>query len=231
MDEERTGRHELHAKVNSDISEIKTAIQYIKGSLEMIQQGLRNNNPYTRANSPTGITRDGHGLVERAGMDQMIDENRTRIKSTVLAKYIAACLNGNGADVNMTKVQKLTYIAYGTCLAVTGNRLADEHPQAWPYGPVFPAARSKLLKTDLNCIRLSDPDLQEISNDATVKSLVMLVCKSFGKWPAFALSEWSYKDGSPWERTVSSRGFKWGKEINDEYIRSYFRKIVVISDE
>jgi uncharacterized phage-associated protein len=151
-------------------------------------------------------------------------------ESIILAKYIAARLNEGREDVNITKLQKLTYIAYGTCLAVTGSRLVDEHPQAWPYGPVFPTTRNKLLKIDLNSIGLNDPDLQEIAGDATVKSLVTLVCKSFGKWPAFSLSEWSHKEGSPWEKTVSSHGFKWGKEINDEYIKSYFRKIIVIPD-
>jgi uncharacterized phage-associated protein len=151
-------------------------------------------------------------------------------QSIILAKYIAARFNECREDVNITKLQKLTYIAYGTCLAVTGNRLVDEHPQAWPYGPVFPATRNKLLKIDLNSIRLSDLDLQKIASDAMVASLITLVYKSFGKWPAFALSEWSHKEGSPWEKTVSSPGFKWGNRIDDKYIESYFRKIVVTSD-
>jgi uncharacterized phage-associated protein len=33
--------------------------------------------------------------------------------------------------MNMTKIQKLTYIAYGTYLTIKDERLTDEHPQAW----------------------------------------------------------------------------------------------------
>jgi uncharacterized phage-associated protein len=151
-------------------------------------------------------------------------------KSTVLAKYIAAYLNDKRVDLNMTKIQKLTYIAYGTCLAVTGNRLVDEHPRAWPYGPVFPTTRKRLLKVDLDAIRLTDEDLQEIAGDKEIHALITLVYNSFGKWPASALSEWSHKEGSPWQKTISSPGFKWNGEIDDEYIKSYFRKIVVTSN-
>jgi uncharacterized phage-associated protein len=147
-------------------------------------------------------------------------------QSTILAKYIAAYLNDKYADVNMTKIQKLTYIAYGIYLAVTGERLIDEHPQAWPYGPVFPTTRNSLLKTDLNSIRLDDFDIQEIAEDKGVNSLVGLVYSTFGKWTAVSLSEWSHKEGSPWEKTVSTSGFKWGNMIKDEYIKSYFEKII-----
>jgi uncharacterized phage-associated protein len=147
-------------------------------------------------------------------------------QSIILAKYIAAYLNDKCADVNMTKIQKLTYIAYGLYLAVIGERLIDEHPQAWPYGPVFPTTRNVLLKVDLNSIRLDDSDLQEISGDKEVNSLIVLVYNTFGKWTAAALSEWSHKEGSPWEKTVSTAGFKWGGKIEDEHIKSYFEKII-----
>lgn len=149
-----------------------------------------------------------------------------RYNSTILAKYITAYLNEKKADVNMTKIQKLTYIAYGLYLAVRNERLIDEHPQAWPYGPVFPTTRNKLSKIDLNSISLQDEDLEEISSDADVKSLIDLVYKTFGTWSAFELSEWSHKEGSPWEKTVSTHGFKWGKRIEDEPIEAYFKKII-----
>jgi uncharacterized phage-associated protein len=152
-------------------------------------------------------------------------------KSIILAKYIAAYFNEKRADINMTKIQKITYIAYGTYLAVTGERLIDEHPQAWPYGPVFPATRNRLLKMDLNSIRLDSPDLKEISANPTVKSLISLVYNTFGQWTAVALSEWSHKEGSPWEKTVSAPGFKWGGRIEDEYIKSYFDKIIKKDDD
>jgi len=152
-------------------------------------------------------------------------------KSTLLAKYITAYFNDKGADVNITKIQKLTYIAYGSFLAIFDERLIDEHPQAWPYGPVFPTTRVNLLKTDLNSISLEDDDIQEISSDKDVVLLIDNIYRTFGSWPAFSLSEWSHKEGSPWEKTVSSKNFRWGDRINDDYIKSYFTKIIVYKDE
>jgi uncharacterized phage-associated protein len=148
-------------------------------------------------------------------------------RSTILAKYIAAYLNDKHVDINMTKIQKLTYIAYGTYLAIKGERLIDEYPQAWPYGPVFPTTRNHLLKLDLNKISLSEPDLSEISKNEEVSALIDLVNRKFGNWSAGMLSEWSHKDGSPWEATVSTPGFKWGDRINDDIIESYFKKKII----
>lgn len=145
-------------------------------------------------------------------------------KSTVLAKYITAYMNDMRVDINITKIQKLTYIAYGVYLAITGERLIDEHPQAWPYGPVFPTTRNKLLRVDLDAIGFDDPDLSEIKTDEDVKSIVGMVYDSYGSWSAYSLSEWSHKDGSPWEKTVSEQGFKWGDRIEDCHIQSYFKK-------
>jgi len=151
--------------------------------------------------------------------------------STILAKYIAAYLNDKRLDINMTKIQKLTYIAYGTWLAVKNERLVDEHPQAWPYGPVFPTTRNRLLKIDLNGISLSDIELNEIANDKEVVLLMNSIYKTFGNWSASLLSQWSHKEGSPWEKTVSTENFKWGDTIKDDNIKSYFKKIIIQKDD
>jgi uncharacterized phage-associated protein len=151
-------------------------------------------------------------------------------KSTILAKYIAAYLNDRGADVNMTKIQKLTYIVYGTYLAITGEVPVDEHPKAWPFGPVFPITRKKLSRTDLNSISFSDSDLSEIKSDALIAHVMDAVFKAFGRLSANVLSEWSHREGSPWERTRSSEGFRWNDTIEDEYIRSYFKKILKLNE-
>jgi len=157
--------------------------------------------------------------------------NMIPYRSTLLAKYIAAYFNDKRADVNITKIQKLTYIAYGSYLAIFDARLIDEHPQAWPYGPVFPTTRKHLLKTDLNAISLQDTDFKEISSDRDIVSLIDMIYKTFGSWSAASLSDWSHKEGSPWEKTVSSKSFRWGDKINDDYIKSYFKKIIVYTDE
>lgn len=149
-----------------------------------------------------------------------------RYNSVVVAKYIIAIANDKHLSINMTKVQKLLYIAYGIFLAVKEERLTNEHPQAWPYGPVFPTTRNKLLKIDLYSISTSDIDLTTIKNDNDIISLINLVFRSFGSWNAAQLTEWSHSEGTPWQKIVSSEGFRWGHQIPDEYIKSYFSSII-----
>lgn len=143
--------------------------------------------------------------------------------SVVLAKYIAAYANAHNFGINMTKLQKLLYITYGTYLAVTGNRLTNEHPQAWPYGPVFPTTRNRLLRMNLE--EISDFKNSTITDD--IEACVKLVFKSYGKFSASFLSAWSHRPESPWDKTVNSVNFKWGKEIPDEYILPYFKNLLI----
>lgn len=143
--------------------------------------------------------------------------------SVVLAKYIASYANTHSIGINMTKLQKLLYISYGVYLAVKGKRLTNEHPQAWPYGPVFPTTRSRLLRSNLEDIKRYDD--KSITED--VKSCVELVFDSFGTYNASFLSAWSHKPNSPWDKTTNQRGFKWGDVIPDEYILPYFKKLLV----
>lgn len=149
-----------------------------------------------------------------------------KYNSVKVAKLIVATANNKHLSINMTKVQKLLYIAYGIFLAVKKRRLTNEHPQAWPYGPVFPTTRNKLLKIDLYSIAASDSDLSDIKDDDEIKSLIELVFRSFGSWSAAQLTDWSHGEGTPWQKTVSTEGFSWGHQIPDEYIKSYFASII-----
>lgn len=146
--------------------------------------------------------------------------------SVTVARYIVAQANERRVTINMTKLQKLLYIAYGLYLAVREERLTDEHAQAWPYGPVFPRTRRRLLKTNLYDISLSDKELDKIKKDNDASDLIDLVFRSFGAWTAGELTAWSHGEGTPWESTVSLEGFKWGDSIPDELIQSYFKLLI-----
>lgn len=150
-----------------------------------------------------------------------------RYNSVDVAKYIVASANERYISINITKVQKLLYVAYGVFLAVKGTRLTNEHPQAWPYGPVFPTTRNKLLKVDLYSISKNDDGLREMQSDEDLNALMVLVFRDFGTWSAAQLTEWSHGDGTPWQRTVSADNFKWGDQIPDDYITGYFKSILV----
>lgn len=155
-------------------------------------------------------------------------------KSSDIATYIIALANERRIAINMTKMQKLLYIVYGVYLRIYGKRLLNEHPQAWPYGPVFPTTRNRLLKQDFYTINIGQIIEEErncITNDSNLNRVIDFVFKSFGDWNAGQLSEWSHSDGSPWHQTTNRNGFKWGDVIPDELIQDYFNSIITIKSK
>ena len=55
-----------------------------------------------------------------------------------VAAYVTKQCAQKNFFVNLTKIQKLVFCVYGAVLATSGVRICDEHPKAWPHGPVFP---------------------------------------------------------------------------------------------
>lgn len=151
--------------------------------------------------------------------------------SVLFAEYIAAYANDNGYWVNVTKIQKLLYISYGIYLAVRRERLVDEHPQAWPYGPVFPQTRLALMNANILGFRTTDEQFAILNADTDIRDLLQLVFDTFGNWSASQLSEWSHQDGSPWHEVVSSLNSPWGREIPDTSIAPYFDNILTYGGE
>jgi len=149
-----------------------------------------------------------------------------KYNSVLMARYIVAISNSRKVAINMTKLQKLLFIAYGLYLAVSNARLVNEHPQAWPYGPVFPSTRNKLLKVNMASIVLTSEEFSELGGDGELQDLLELVFKSFGDWSAMRLTRWSHMEGSAWEQTVLREGFKWGDRIEDADIQDYFQSII-----
>lgn len=149
--------------------------------------------------------------------------------SVNIARYIIAVANHKGKTINMTKLQKLLYITYGVYLAVNDCRLFKEHPQAWPYGPVFPTTRNKLLRVDFCGINFKDEEFDSLRSDDEINGLLDLVFRNFGDWTASQLTEWSHRNGTAWERTTELENFDWGDHIPDNFIKSYFKMIIKVN--
>ena len=58
-------------------------------------------------------------------------------------------------------------------------------------------------------------------------SLMNLVFNTFGSYTASALTAWSHKPDSPWDKASKAPLFVWGDVINDELILDYFKKRIV----
>lgn len=153
-----------------------------------------------------------------------------QFNSVDVAKYIAGKANERNIFLNITKIQKLLYIAYGVYLRVYENRLTDEHPQAWPYGPVFPTTRKKLLSLDLLSIKSTDCS-NNLQTNPELNKVITFTLDNFGTWSAAQLTEWSHREGSPWYFATQTVGFKWGDRIPDEIIYNYFLQRISVKSE
>ena len=151
----------------------------------------------------------------------------TTYDSVAVARFLVALANERGVFLNITKVQKLLYISYGVGLAAFGQRIADESPRAWPYGPVFPKTREALIGSDFGAVTFDgSPDLSLMKRDERLYSCVASALKTFGSWTAGQLTAWSHKKGSPWWRVAEEDLNAWNSPIPDDYIVAYFSKFV-----
>ena len=153
----------------------------------------------------------------------MKDEGK--YSSVLVAKYMMAYANDNGIEMNITKLNKLLYILYGTYLAMVGKRLTHEHPHAWPYGPIFLTLREAFINSNgFKDATLSDHELAEIQKDEDLVQCTDDVFRVFGRYNASVLVRWSHNDNAPWSITTNKKGFQWNDIIGDNDIRNYFAK-------
>lgn len=144
-----------------------------------------------------------------------------------VAAFIAQTCVSKGYTYNNTKIQKLLYCAYGASLAVLQERLCDEYPRAWEYGPVFPKVFKAISKGN---------DLAQYSYEVRdnapqeVKDLIDKVVSGFGQYTGTALSRWSHRPGSPWQQVVEGFG-KLYDFIPDDIISAYFKEHVMEPDD
>lgn len=149
----------------------------------------------------------------------MADQNDSR----EIAALIAQQCREQGISYNNTKIQKLLYCCYGVLLAWRGERICDEYPRLWPYGPVFPKVFKYIQKHgDIICYSFERDRVATPDNLEVVKN----VLRTFGQYNATSLSRWSHADDSPWAR-VKNQEASWNSFIPDEYIKEYFQKKVL----
>ncbi len=145
--------------------------------------------------------------------------------SVLAAKYLLAIAGSKQVTLNITKVQKMLYIAYGYFLAHRHSSIFNEQPKAWPYGPVFPNTRIKVDYT--KPLDLTDEAFATIRQDLELTNLFNRLVDKYAQFSSSQFSSWSYKPGSPWDLTTQQKGFDWDQAIPDAFIKNYFSHIDV----
>lgn len=129
--------------------------------------------------------------------------------------------------LNKTQLEKLLYITYGIYAALTGNRLCEENPKAWPFGPVFPRVAKHI---DLNT-HPTEHVVEEYKSDPNLTRAIDFVIKTYSHTTATVLSAWSHEEDGPWYQTmykVDEKGnkikFAWNAPIDFDLIKDYFKR-------
>ena len=141
------------------------------------------------------------------------------LDSVLVAKALQWMACTHDVTLNGSQIQTILYNAYGVWLATKGERLLEEHPQVWQYGPVFPRAYKHLKKNAGNgqvehdMLRTECPDRFEF---------IRRCFQRFAWTSAGVLCAPHTAEGSPWKQTKDQSPDKLGIRIDDELIRQWF---------
>lgn len=145
------------------------------------------------------------------------------------AKLIqTASYNYCGVMVGKTQINKILFYVYGVYYALAKKRLfADDSPQAWVHGPVFPRVYRKVTIGDVP--KFTESEKEAFMDNDTAFGIVCKVCKVMPYISALDLTYWSHEDDSPWHETIYNYDEDgkltqkpWGTVIKDEVIGKYF---------
>ena len=140
-----------------------------------------------------------------------------------------------GRALTQMQLQKLVYIAHGWTLAITGNPLTYDEPEAWEYGPVYKELRRALRSYGRDGVGreirngeyspgvfIGDDDATAVANlDSEEVKIVDRVYRDYGGFHAFQLSALTHKDGTPWTHIYNGGNGKFD-EIPAALIREHF---------
>lgn len=147
--------------------------------------------------------------------------------AVVLSKIIIKKCNDKNIPMSITKLHKLLYIVYGTYLIVKKKPLfnndVDNCPSCFEHGPLFKSVQREYKNGNID---FEDKKFEDSSIDSNILNIIDIVIKEFGAYSARALSNWSHRKGSAWDRAEKEDEDRWGNIIKDEYIKDEFKNIV-----
>lgn len=115
------------------------------------------------------------------------------------------------ADHLMTqmKLHKLTYIAHGWNLALFGEPLVADPPEAWDNGPVFPLMWARVLEygcDELGRVLSHGGRPAGLALSRSQEDLLKRVWRRYSTFSAGSLSNMTHEPGTPWTRTFRDGG-------------------------
>ncbi|MEP7130346.1 MAG: type II toxin-antitoxin system antitoxin SocA domain-containing protein [Sphingomicrobium sp.] len=143
-----------------------------------------------------------------------------------------------GKAFSQMHLQELVYIAHGWCLAITGQPLTGDRPEAFEYGPEYrriadALARSGVqpvkaeIKTDHSSSIISKSDAIHVDAgdlSADERAIMVHFYANYVNRRTSQLATLTRGAGTPWEKTYAG-GAGNGRDITHQQIRAQFAGI------
>lgn len=162
--------------------------------------------------------------------------------STEIANEFIRLAAGDGRAFDQMQLQELVYIAHGWCLAITGEPLTGDRPEALRYGPEYRRLAQALAEYG------SDPVTREISKrqlypelawsnpiapaladlDSVEQDVVAKIYHRFGALNASRLAALTRRKGTPWDEVFAGGAGEF-QDIPHELIRAQFVRLAAPS--
>lgn len=149
----------------------------------------------------------------------------TEIPSAAIAN---AFVDLAGSPLAQMKLHKLTYMAHGWNLAISGEPLVSDVPEAWDNGPVFRMIWDRIRDYGLDAqghVRKYDGKPYHVDLPPQQRDVLEHVWRKYGPFSQFTLSDMTHQPGTPWTEAYFNRGRN--APLSNETIRKHYRQLAL----
>lgn len=139
-----------------------------------------------------------------------------------IAKYFVELAKKEGTGIDPMKLLKLTYIAHGWHLGVTGKPLFHNQVQAWKYGTVIPElyyAIKMFGKSNVDPFLFKMYSKKDLKEDD--KKFVKKIWDAYKNLSGIELSAKTHEENSPWKEVYDGAH---NVVIENSEIENYYKK-------
>ena len=157
--------------------------------------------------------------------------------STEIANEFIKMGLAEGATFSQMHLQELVYIAHGWCLAITGEPLTGDRPEAMEHGPEYRLLAQALARSGVKAVKceigtpgsvpfVSKADEIAVDDifDAAERAIMVEVYANYARRRTAELAALTRADDTPWAR-IFAGGSGRGRDISHQMMRDQFAKI------
>lgn len=144
-----------------------------------------------------------------------------------------------GRALDQLQLQGLVYIAHGWCLALLGQPLTGDRPEAWEFGPMYRRLADALVRYGRGPVIQEIPRPEALANmspgsaDGPARSdleqsendLIAEIYQNYGSFESWQLSALTRKGDTPWKQVFADGAGKF-RDIPHDLIRAQFVELL-----